>query len=108
LLLLLLGNAGRVVRMIRARKLRSHPERSPHEAAAMWYERMAKYLAGRGLKKSESQTAHEFLRLIEDEKLKRPVERFTDAYESSRFGSSAEDAKRLPELYKDVELASRK
>jgi hypothetical protein len=108
LFLLLLANAGRIARMIRTRVLSSHPERSPHEAAAIWYEHMAKYLAGRGLKKSKSQTAHEFLQVIEDQKLREPVERFTDAYESSRFGSSAEDAKRLPDLYKEVELASKK
>jgi transglutaminase-like putative cysteine protease len=106
--LLLLGNAGRMVRLMRLRRLTSHPEKSPGEAAAMWYQRMAKYLARRGLKKSASQTAQEFVRLIADERLRQPVGRFTDAYESARFGSSPEDARRLAELYEEVELASKK
>ena len=38
----------------------------------------------------------------------RTVERFTEAYESARFGNSAEDALRLPELYEKVELATKK
>ena len=43
LLLLVLGNAARIARMIRMRRLQAHPERSPDQAAAMWYERMARY-----------------------------------------------------------------
>jgi transglutaminase-like putative cysteine protease len=104
LLLLALANAGRIVRMIRARGLRAHPERSPDQAAAMWYERMAGFLARRGMKKSAAQTAQEFVRVIEDEPLRSRVGRFTDAYESARFGNSADDARRLPELYEEVEL----
>ncbi len=108
LLLLVLGNAGRIARMIRSRRLRAHPERSPDEAAAMWYERMARYLARRGVKKSGSQTAQEFVHIIEDERLRTRVAQFTDAYESARFGNSADDAQRLPELYEEVELATKK
>jgi len=107
-LLLLLGNAARIAKMIRARRLQAHPERSPDQAAAMWYERMARYLARRGVKKSSAQTAQEFVRVIEDEKLRTRVSRFTDAYESARFGNSSDDAQRLPELYEEVELATRK
>jgi transglutaminase-like putative cysteine protease len=107
-LLLLLGNAGRIARMIRMRGLEAHPERSPDQAAAMWYERMARYLAGRGVKKSTAQTAQEFVRVIEDERLRTRVGRFTDAYESARFGNSSDDAQRLPELYEEVELATKK
>ncbi len=108
LLLLLLGNAGRIAHIIQIRGLQTHPERSPDQAAAMWYERMARYLARRGVKKSAAQTAQEFVRVIEDERLRTPVGRFTDAYESARFGNSANDALRLPELYEEVELATRK
>ena len=107
-LLLLLGNAARIAKMIRARRLQAHPERSPDQAAAMWYERMARYLARRGVKKSSAQTAQEFVRVIEDEKLRTRVGRFTDAYESARFGNSSDDAQRLPELYEEVELATKK
>jgi protein-glutamine gamma-glutamyltransferase len=108
LLLLALGNAGRIARMIRTRRLRAHPERSPDQAAAMWYERMARYLARRGVQKSPSQTAQEFVRVIQDERLRMRVGRFTDVYESARFGNSSEDAVRLPELLEEVESATRK
>jgi hypothetical protein len=94
--------------MIRMRRLQAHPERSPDLAAAMWYERMARYLARRGVRKATTQTAQEFVSVIEDERLRTHVERFTEAYESARFGNSAEDALRLPELYEEVELASKK
>jgi transglutaminase-like putative cysteine protease len=108
LLLLGLGNAGRIARMIRTRRLRAHPERSPDQAAAMWYERMARYLARRGVQKSTAQTAQEFVLVIEDQRLRARVGQFTDAYESARFGNSADDALRLPELYEEVESATRK
>lgn len=107
-LLLVLGNAGRIARMIRNRRLQAHPERSPDQAAAVWYERMARYLARRGLKKSATQTAQEFAHVIEDEPLRTRVGRFTDAYESARFGNSSNDAQRLPELYEEVESAVQK
>jgi transglutaminase-like putative cysteine protease len=108
LLLLVLGNAARIARMIRTRRLQAHPERSPDQAAAMWYERMARNLARRGVRKSTTQTAREFVRVIEDERLRTRVEEFTRAYELARFGNSSDDALRLPELYEEVELVSKK
>jgi len=108
LMLLVVGNAARIARMIRKRRLQAHPERSPNQAAAMWYERMARYLARRGVPKSPTQTAQEFVRVIEDQRLRTRVGRFTDAYESARFGNSADDALRLPELFEQVELATKK
>jgi transglutaminase-like putative cysteine protease len=108
LLLLLLANAARIARMIHRRRLQAHPERSPNQAAALWYERMAQHLARRGVKKSSAQTPQEFVRIIEDERLRMRVGRFTEAYESARFGSSLDDAQRLPELYEEVELATKK
>jgi transglutaminase-like putative cysteine protease len=108
LLLLLLANAGRIARMIRTRRLQTHPERSPHQAAIMWYDRMARHMARRGLQKSTSQTPQEFVRVIEDEQLRIQIRKFTEAYESARFGNSSDDAQRLPELYKEVEAAAKK
>jgi len=108
LCLLGLANVGRIARMIRTRRLQAHPERSPDQAAAMWYERMARFLARRGVQKSASQTAQDFVRIIEDERLRARVGHFTDAYEAARFGNSSDDALRLPELYAEVELATRK
>jgi transglutaminase-like putative cysteine protease len=108
ILLLALANAGRIARMIRTLRLQVHPERSPDQAAAMWYERMALHLARRGMQKVTTQTAQEFVRVIEDERLRSRVSDFTGAYESARFGNSADDALRLPELYDEVEQATRK
>ena len=108
LLLLVLTNTERIVRMIRTGRLRAHPERSPDQAAAMWYERMSRYLARRGVRKTTTQTAQEFVRIIEDPRLQTPVARFTDAYESARFGNSPDDALRLTELYEEVEAATKK
>jgi hypothetical protein len=59
------------------------------------------------MEKPASQTPQEFLRKIEDTRLREPVARFTAVYESARFGNSADDAQRLPELYEEVELATR-
>ena len=107
LILLLMANLGRIARLLREKWLQAHPERSPEQAAAMWYQRMARALARRGLQKPATQTAHEFAKKIEDSRLREPVARFTQVYESARFGNSAEDVKRLPELYEEVETAAR-
>src|ERR1700735_3919672 len=107
-LLLALGNIERITQMMRTRRLQAHPERSPDQAAAMWYERMARFLARRGVKKSTAQTAQEFVRVIEDERLRTKVGQFTDAYEAARFGNSGDDAQRLPELFEEVESATKK
>ena len=108
LLLLMLANAARIARIIRLKRLLTHPERSPDQAAIMWYERMARYLARKGVRKSTSQTAQEFVRVIEDERLRTRVGQFTEAYESARFGNSEDDALRLPKLYEQVEAVTRK
>jgi transglutaminase-like putative cysteine protease len=107
LVFLLLGNIGRVVRLLQEKWLGAHPERSPEQAAAMWYRRMARALARQGVEKPAAQTPQEFVKKIEDSRLREPVARFTKAYESARFGDSAEDVKRLPELYEEVESAAR-
>ncbi len=108
LLLLLMGNAGRIIRKIRTMRLQAHPERSPDQAAAMWYERMARSLARRGMQKAGTQTPREFVRVIPDERVRLRVGQFTDAYESARFGNSTDDALRLPELFEEVESATKK
>lgn len=107
LLLLVLGNLGRIVRWLQEKWLSAHPERSPEQAASMWYQRMARVLARRGMQKPKAQTPQEFLHKIEDNRLREPVARFTAVYESARFGNSPEDAQRLPELYEEVEAATR-
>jgi transglutaminase-like putative cysteine protease len=105
--LLLLGNLGRIARLLHEKWLHAHPERSPEQAAAMWYRRMARALARRGMAKPAAQTPQEFVKRIEDSRLREPVARFTAVYESARFGNSVDDAQRLPELYEEVESAAR-
>ena len=68
---------------------------------------ICKALARRGVDKPATQTAQEFVKKIEDRRLREPVARFTQVYESARFGNSTEDVQRLPELYEEVESATR-
>jgi hypothetical protein len=107
IVLLLLGNLGRIARLLHEKWLQAHPEKSPEQAATMWYERMARALARRGVQRPPAQTPQEFAKKIEDVRLRVPVARFTEVYESARFGNSVDDAHRLPELYDEVELAVR-
>jgi transglutaminase-like putative cysteine protease len=105
--LLLLANLGRIARFLHEKWLQAHPERSPEQAASMWYGRMARAVARRGVEKPAAQTPQEFVKKIDDIRLREPVARFTDAYEAARFGDSAEEVKRLPELFEEVESATR-
>lgn len=107
LALLVLANLGRIARVLHESWLKAHPERSPEQAASMWYERMTRILAKHGMRKPQAETAQEFLKKIDDDRLREPVARFTRVYESARFGNSPEDAQRLPKLYEEVELAMR-
>ena len=106
-ILALLGNLRRLARLLHEKWLQAHPERSPEQAAAMWYERMARALARRGFVRGPAQTPHEFVNRIADERLREPVAHFTEAYESVRFGNSPNEVQRLPDLYDEVELATR-
>jgi hypothetical protein len=105
--LLLLANLGRIARTMHERWLGAHPERSPEQAASLWYQRMTRLLTRTGLEKSEAETPQEFIRRIPDGKLRMPVTQFTSVYESARFGNSSEDARRLPELFEEVQAATR-
>jgi len=108
LALLFLGNLGRITRWLYERWLHAHPERAPDQVAAIWYLRMSRVLARRGVRKPPAATPQEFVDKIADTRLREPVARFTQVYESARFGNSADDAKKLPELYEEVELAAQK
>jgi len=63
---------------------------------------LLRWLVKKGWSKTEAQTPREFLDRIEDPGMRSQVETFTQAYESARFGESAEDARRLPELYEEI------
>ena len=89
-------------RWMSERALAARPEVAPSRAAALWYQRMLKWLGKQGWQKSEMQTPQEFLTCIEDPLTRKRVEAFTQAYEAARFGDSSEEARRLPELYEET------
>jgi transglutaminase-like putative cysteine protease len=105
--LLVMTNLSRIVQLVHETWLGAHPERSPDQSAALWYQRMTRVLARGGVRKSEVETPQEFARKIENGRLRVEVERFTDVYESARFGNSSEDARRLPGLFEEVQAATR-
>jgi transglutaminase-like putative cysteine protease len=100
--LIVLLNLRRMVAGLRNRGLRAHPERAPRESAALWYDRMVSRMARLGWRKSPSQTPLDFVAAIQEATLQKKVARFTRAYESARFGQSADDAQSLPQLFKDI------
>ena len=95
-------NSRHLIRAIRARSLRTHPRRAPREAAALWYERMVARMGRLGWRKSASQTPSDFVAAIQEPVLKVKVATFTRHYESARFGKSADDAEKLPELFEEI------
>jgi transglutaminase-like putative cysteine protease len=108
LLLLLAANARRLWRAFRSSRLAARPEKSPSLAATIWYERMIRMLARKGWRKSAAHTPEEFLICIQDEAMRGSVAKFTRHYECARFGGSAQDAQRLPELYEEISTAARR
>jgi hypothetical protein len=108
LLLLFATNAGKLWRAFRSRRLALRPEKSPRLAATIWYERMTRLLAKQGWNKTAAHTPKEFLLSIPDEAARSSAAEFTRHYEAARFGGSAEDAQRLPELYEEVSTAARR
>lgn len=97
---------GDILRALRARNLRAHPDRAPRESAALWYEQMLRRMARHGWRKSPSQTPRDFVVTIQEPGLQQGVAAFTRAYESARFGQSADDARALPELLEGIRAAS--
>jgi hypothetical protein len=100
-------NARRLWRVIRDLWLAARPEKAPRMAASIWYGKMLRKVARKGWRKQEAQTPVEFANSIQDDQLKRQVAEFTRRYESARFGDSAEDSRRLPELYEKVASSPR-
>jgi hypothetical protein len=100
--LLTLVNFRGLITGVRARRVLAHPERAPRESAALWYERMVKRMARLGWRKSPSQTPLDFVAAIQEATLQKKVARFTEAYESARFGQSADEAQTLPKLFEEI------
>jgi len=107
-LLVLAANARRLWRAVYSRRLASRPEKSPRLAATIWYERMTRLLARKGWNRPPANTPKEFVISIQDESTRASVAKFVRHYESARFGGSAQDAQRLPELYEEVSTAARR
>jgi hypothetical protein len=106
--LLVSANLKRFRHWMNERKLAVHPEAAPSRAAALWYQRLLKWLGRQGWNKTHVQTPQEFLTCIEDPLMRRRVESFTRAYEAARFGDSSDEARRLPELYEEITTAEDK
>jgi transglutaminase-like putative cysteine protease len=104
-LLIALLNLRRMLSGLHNRNLRAHPERAPRESAALWYDRMVARMARLGWCKSPSETPLDFVAAIQEAALQKKVARFTRAYESARFGKSAEAAQTLPQLFRDITAA---
>jgi len=99
---LIIAAVPRVIAFIRKLRLTKRPERAPQVAATLWYERMLHFLAREGWEKAPAQTPTEFVSVIKDDQLRNSVARFTERYENARFGNSAQEASRLPELFEEV------
>lgn len=98
----------KLYRTIRQLRIARKPTLEPHSAATIWYGRALRLLSKRGIRKSGTQTPQEFLRTVPSPAMRRWVEQFTVHYERARFGDSAPDAERLPELYRELEEEIRK
>ncbi|HEY6970196.1 MAG TPA: DUF3488 and transglutaminase-like domain-containing protein [Candidatus Angelobacter sp.] len=105
-LIIALPFAPRGWRAIERSRLLKNPQQAPGSSASLWYARMLKAMARRGLRKTPEQTPEEFASTIPDPEVQKDVVVFTEHYERARFAQSVEDALRLPALYQ--ELAGRK
>jgi hypothetical protein len=104
-LVLLIISLPRLLLLLQKIRLARSPRQAPQLAASIWYERMLRQTAKLGWTKSPAQTPDEFASLISDRKIQHRVSDFTEHYERARFGNSAEDASRLPELYEEIKSA---
>jgi protein-glutamine gamma-glutamyltransferase len=91
-----------LIRAYRRSRIARHPERQPSSAASIWYQRLTGHLGRRGWQKRQVQTPAEYAGSITDPLLRSRVERFTQHYERARFGSSAPDAAKLPEIFEEI------
>jgi transglutaminase-like putative cysteine protease len=96
----------RALRAFRKAKLLKNPQGAPSTSASLWYARMLRVMARRGIRKAPAQTPVEFASAIGDPEVQKTVIVFTEHYERARFAGSPEDAMRLPELFD--QLAARK
>jgi protein-glutamine gamma-glutamyltransferase len=108
ILLIFVLNLPGLVRALRHQRLRAKPARFPRESASLWYEQMVQRVARSGWRKLPSQTPADFVSAIREPVLQIPVAKFTRAYESARFGKSAEAAGSLPEIFEEIKAAEKR
>jgi hypothetical protein len=96
------ANAARIWRAAHRSRAARNPRKTPEAAASVWYARMTRSVGRKGFRKKPEQTPGEFVASIADPPLKSSVARFTRHYEGARFGKSAEDAARLPEIFEEI------
>ena len=106
-LLMVLLIAPKLYVALRRMRLARKPRLEPHSAATIWYGRALKLLAKRGLRKAPNQTPEEFIQTVNVAPVRKQLQEFTIHYERARFGHSAPDAERLPELYRELEMAAK-
>ena len=106
-LLMLLLAGPKLLLTIREMRLARKPRLEPHSAATIWYRRVLKLLARRGIRKAPTQTPQEFLKTVRSNPVRHHLQEFTLHYERARFGDSAPDAEKLPELYRELESVAK-
>ncbi len=100
--LIVLWNLRYIIAGWRQRTLARNPGKAPQLAASIWYSRMLKTVALKGYEKQPTQTPTEFVATITEVSLRESVSRFTEKYESARFGKSSIDAESLPEIFEEI------
>jgi transglutaminase-like putative cysteine protease len=101
-LLIVVWNLRLILRALRQRSIARKPTKAPQLAATIWYSRMLKTVARKGYPRQQTQTPSEFVKAISEASLRESVSKFTERYERARFGQSAQDAEKLPELYEEI------
>lgn len=101
-ILVLLWNLRYIIAAWKQRALARKPGKAPQLAATVWYSRMLKTVARQGYEKRPTQTPTEFVASIPEASLRESVSRFTEKYESARFGKSVADAESLPEIFEEI------
>ena len=102
MMLILASQGPKLARSARQRRLANRPDEFPGLAAEIWYGRMLRLLERGGKHKAPAHTPDEFVASIADLALRNSVAQFTRHYEWARFGGSAEDARQLPDLYRNI------
>jgi transglutaminase-like putative cysteine protease len=108
LLVVAMPFAPRAWRALQRARVLKDPRQSPGSAASLWYMRLIKVIERRGIHKTPAQTPMEFALAIADPAVQKNVVEFTESYERARFAGSAEDAMRLPELFRKIAEARRR